>query len=95
MRIQSVFFLGLLFLVAACEGISYSNHNSNNTSNVNNANNINNVNNANNTNNTNNQTDPDVDDDLDGYTENQGDCDDLNPDIRPGIPEICGDGLDN
>ncbi|MBU1413426.1 putative metal-binding motif-containing protein, partial [Myxococcota bacterium] len=82
----SCLFMLVLFL-AACEGISYSNRSSNNTSNVNNANNINNVNNANNTNN---QTDPDVDDDLDGYTENQGDCDDLNPDIRPGIPEICG-----
>lgn len=36
----------------------------------------------------------DVDDDEDGYTENQGDCDDDNPDVNPGAREICGDGED-
>jgi hypothetical protein len=30
----------------------------------------------------------------DGYAENAGDCDDANPDIRPGAPEAC-DGIDN
>ncbi len=73
----------------ACDGVSYSNRSGTNTNNVNNANNTNNVNN------TNNQTDPDVDDDLDGYTENQGDCNDRNPDVRPGVPEVCDDGIDN
>ena len=38
--------------------------------------------------------DPDVDNDGDGYTINQGDCDDTNASIYPGAPEICGDGLD-
>ncbi|MBW1854486.1 MAG: putative metal-binding motif-containing protein, partial [Deltaproteobacteria bacterium] len=33
--------------------------------------------------------------DEDGYTENQGDCDDENTDINPGVPEICDDGIDN
>ena len=32
----------------------------------------------------------DIDDDLDGFTENQGDCDDLNADVSPGVVEICG-----
>jgi hypothetical protein len=36
----------------------------------------------------------DVDDDLDGYTENEGDCDDTDPDINPGEAEVC-DGIDN
>ena len=32
---------------------------------------------------------PDVDDDGDGYTENQNDCDDDNPAINPGATEVC------
>ena len=36
----------------------------------------------------------DVDDDKDGVTENQGDCNDANPNIRPGATEICGDNID-
>jgi len=35
-----------------------------------------------------------VDDDGDGYTECAGDCNDGNPSIYPGAPELC-DGLDN
>ena len=35
-----------------------------------------------------------TDDDRDGYTEANGDCDDDNPDIAPGIEDIC-DGADN
>ena len=41
------------------------------------------------------QTDPDVDDDGDGFTENQGDCNDGQPTVYPGAPEICDDLLDN
>lgn len=37
----------------------------------------------------------DIDDDGDGYTENQGDCDDTNPNISPGADEQCYDGIDN
>ena len=36
-----------------------------------------------------------VDHDGDGYSVAQGDCDDTNPMVHPGMPEICGDGLDN
>jgi hypothetical protein len=36
----------------------------------------------------------DIDDDNDGFTENQGDCDDSDPTINPGADEICGDGID-
>lgn len=36
----------------------------------------------------------DTDDDGDGYTENQNNCDDTNDQIYPGAPEICGDGID-
>jgi hypothetical protein len=35
-----------------------------------------------------------VDNDGDGYAENQGDCDDTNARIYPGAEEICGDGID-
>ena len=34
----------------------------------------------------------DIDNDRDGYTENQGDCDDTDRTIYPGAHEICGDG---
>ncbi len=34
------------------------------------------------------------DDDEDGFSEVDGDCDDNDPDIHPGMPETCGDGLD-
>ena len=36
----------------------------------------------------------DVDNDGDGVTENEGDCDDTNASIFPGAPETCGDGID-
>jgi putative metal-binding protein len=36
-----------------------------------------------------------VDHDGDGFSMAQGDCDDTNPNVHPGAPEICGDGLDN
>jgi hypothetical protein len=36
-----------------------------------------------------------MDRDGDGYTIADGDCDDTNPMVHPGMPEICGDGLDN
>jgi hypothetical protein len=36
----------------------------------------------------------DVDDDRDGFTENQGDCNDTNDTVYPGAPILC-DGLDN
>ncbi len=39
-------------------------------------------------------SDPDVDDDGDGYTENQGDCNDGNSTMYPSAPIKC-DGLDN
>ena len=35
-----------------------------------------------------------VDDDGDGYSENQGDCNDANAAIHPGAAEVCGDGID-
>jgi hypothetical protein len=40
-------------------------------------------------------TDPnDIDNDKDGFTENQNDCDDNNSDIHPDAKEVCGDGID-
>jgi hypothetical protein len=36
----------------------------------------------------------DFDDDGDGYSEVEGDCDDINPDINPDAVDICGDGID-
>lgn len=36
-----------------------------------------------------------ADNDLDGQTIGQGDCDDTNPMVKNGLAEICGDGLDN
>jgi hypothetical protein len=36
-----------------------------------------------------------LDRDGDGYSPAQGDCDDTNPMVHPGMPEICGDGVDN
>ena len=35
------------------------------------------------------------DTDGDNYTPNDGDCDDSDPQINPGMPEIPGDGIDN
>ena len=37
----------------------------------------------------------DLDDDEDGYSENEGDCDDEDPAINPDAEEICRDGIDN
>ncbi len=37
----------------------------------------------------------DLDQDGDGYTPNQGDCNDANPNVHPGTPEVCGNGLDD
>lgn len=36
-----------------------------------------------------------IDDDLDGFTELQGDCNDATFGVHPGALEICGDGIDN
>ena len=38
--------------------------------------------------------DVDVDEDGDGYTSDQGDCDDTDDTIFPGAEDICGDGID-
>lgn len=38
---------------------------------------------------------PCFDVDLDGVEDCNGDCDDQDPSVYPGAPEICGDGLDN
>ena len=37
---------------------------------------------------------PEIDNDGDGYSENQGDCNDADDRIYPGAFEICGDGVD-
>ncbi len=36
-----------------------------------------------------------TDDDGDGYSENQNDCDDTDPGVHPDAIEDCGDGIDN
>jgi hypothetical protein len=36
-----------------------------------------------------------TDDDKDGYSEADGDCDDNNPNVHPKAVEICSDGIDN
>ena len=41
------------------------------------------------------RTAPGGDYDLDGVSPDDGDCDDLDPDLFPGNPETCGDGIDN
>jgi hypothetical protein len=41
-----------------------------------------------------NDPEPDVDNDGDGFSENQGDCNDFEATIYPGADEICGDGID-
>ena len=51
-------------------------------------------------NNVNDETEDDIgpieesDLDGDGFSVEQGDCDDNNPSVYPGAPEICGDGID-
>lgn len=37
----------------------------------------------------------DVDDDGDGFTEEDGDCDDTDPEVNPDATELCGDSVDN
>jgi len=37
----------------------------------------------------------DADCDADSFTLATGDCDDSNPDIHPGVRELCGDQADN
>src|SRR5690349_15394569 len=37
----------------------------------------------------------DRDGDRDGYTPSQGDCNDADPSVNPGISETCTDGVDN
>jgi len=40
------------------------------------------------------EANPDDDFDGDGYTENQGDCDDSWNAVNPGAEDVCGDGVD-
>ena len=35
-----------------------------------------------------------IDEDKDGFTKEQGDCNDSDPSINPNANEICGDGID-
>ena len=86
-------FILIVFMTLGCEGISYQQVGSHSQNNANNSNN--NSNNNNNANNTNNQTNPDVDDDGDGFSENQGDCNDLNAQVYPGRTELCNNGIDD
>jgi hypothetical protein len=37
----------------------------------------------------------DLDDDSDGWTPREGDCDDADPEANPGIVEVCFDEIDN
>jgi hypothetical protein len=37
----------------------------------------------------------DTDDDHDGTNEENGDCDDANPAVRPGLPDVPGNGIDD
>ncbi len=37
------------------------------------------------------QSDGAIDNDLDGYTEDEGDCDDTDPDVYPGAEEVCNE----
>ena len=37
----------------------------------------------------------DIDDDGDGYTEDQGDCDDFNAGVNPGVTEVTYNGVDD
>lgn len=39
-------------------------------------------------------TETETDKDKDGYTANQGDCNDSNATVHPGATETCGDGID-
>lgn len=36
-----------------------------------------------------------IDNDMDGYSELQGDCNDINFAVHPGALEVCGDNIDN
>ena len=36
-----------------------------------------------------------VDNDLDGFAEVDGDCDDAEPLVNPGVADVCADGIDN
>ena len=40
-------------------------------------------------------TDPNTDYDGDGYTDAEGDCQDGDPTVNPGVPEVPYDGIDN
>lgn len=44
---------------------------------------------------TNEEDEDHMDNDKDGYTPYEGDCNDNDPEINPGMPEICGDEIDN